>query len=225
MEHVQTTDNEITIRFAGKAVKIVLDDTSDHIQRQIACSMNFYEQDLLEELFHRAMPEMQFIDVGANIGNHTLFLSGIAGMRGYAFEPFLPNYNRLIKNISHNSLYDKVTTMNVAVGAEEGTANQSLSSSTNTGQVSYTKSESGIKMISLDSMNIERVDFLKIDVEGYEVAVIAGAKEMIRLHRPLIICEASTPRDYKEVCDTLAPLKYLPTRRYCVTPTYLFEHQ
>lgn len=222
-----TTDIEIApdvIKFSGGSVKVLLDSPEDHIQRHIKQTKEFYEIDLLGELFHRALPGMQFIDVGANIGNHSLFLSGIVGLKGYAFEPSRDNYHRLSRNIDINKLSDKVIAINAAVGAENGYAELISSGNNNTGQAKFVKSASGVEMVSLDNMTFERVDFLKIDVEGYEVKVIEGAARTIELHRPLLICEASSYEEYYEVKNLLNSLSYVPTRRYCVTPTYLFEY-
>lgn len=215
--------NPSIIKFSGSSVKMILDDPGDHIQRQILRNNTFYEIDLLRELYHRALPGMRFIDIGANIGNHSLFLSGIAGLSGYAFEPFLDNYNRLVRNIEINNLSKKVMSVNAAVGSKKGFSNLVSDVGGNTGQAKFVSADSGVEMISLDDMDFERVDILKIDVEGYEIEVIKGAVKTISYHHPLLVCEASTLKDYECIVGALDPLGYVPTRRYCVTPTYIFE--
>lgn len=59
----------------------------------------------------------------------------------------------------------------------------------------------------LDAYTLTNVDFIKIDVEGHELAVVEGALETIRRHRPILLIEAS-PATLKPLCDRLSPLGY-----------------
>ncbi|HAD26822.1 MAG TPA: hypothetical protein DCF61_13900, partial [Alphaproteobacteria bacterium] len=79
---------------AGKTIKLHLPDRSDHIQRSIALTNNFYECGMLHDMRERAkllqgtastIPVA--IDVGANIGNHTIFLATQTDMPVIALEP------------------------------------------------------------------------------------------------------------------------------------------
>lgn len=213
----------VKLKFAGRSCDIIIDAPEDHVQKSILSENNFYELDLLTDLYHRALPGMQFLDVGANVGNHSLFLSAIAGLEGYAFEPFAENFARLKRNLDENCLSDQVRAFPVAVGAAEGHVKLESSSDENTGQVRAVPAEEGVEMIALDDMEFQRIDILKIDTEGGELDVLKGAVNTLARHRPLIAAEAATAPEFQELAAFLAALGYRPKRRYCFTPTYLFE--
>ena len=225
---VRNTDNPepvlVKVKGHGKSVHFQIDAPSDHIQASIVRSNRFYELDLLDEIFHRTLPGMRFVDVGANIGNHTLFCSGIAGMEGTAFEPYEPNFLRLRENIKINELDGMVEIRNIALGKSAGRAKCAQVDENNTGTVSFIESSEGeIDMIALDDLVLREFHFLKIDVEGSEIDVLKGARMTLRKFRPLIICEAQSEDRFIELKELLQGYMYQPTRRFCVTPTYLFE--
>lgn len=211
----------------GKSVQFHIDTPTDYIQSSISRSEQFYELDLLNEVFHRTLPGMRFVDVGANIGNHTLFFSGIAGMEGTAIEPYEPNFRRLENNIKINDLDHKVEIHNIVLGENAGHAICSHIDKTNTGTVSFSEtsesSEGRVDMVSLDGLKLEEFHFLKIDVEGMEIDVLRGARAILSKFRPLIFCEAQSQCAFMELRNFLQRYNYQPTRRFCVTPTYMFE--
>ncbi len=215
----------IKVKGHGKSVQFHIDAPTDYIQASILRSEQFYEVDLLDEVFHRTMPGMRFVDVGANIGNHTLFFSGIAGMAGTAIEPYEPNFRRLENNIKINDLDRRVEIRNIALGRKAGHAICNQIDEKNTGKASFSESSEGtVDMVTLDELTLEEFHFLKIDVEGMEIDVLEGARQTLSKFRPLIFCEAQSQCAYMELRKFLQGYKYQPTRRFCVTPTYMFEH-
>ena len=67
------------------------------------------------------------------------------------------------------------------------------------------------------------IDILKIDIEGFEVECLQGARNTLARCNPLIVAEAIGPEDFDAQCRHLAPFGYVPVRRFNVTPTYLYE--
>lgn len=214
----------VHLKAHGRSVSFCIDDPSDHIQRVISQTQSFYEQDLLDAVFHRVLPGMRFVDVGANIGNHTLFFSGILGMEGVSVEPFGPNFQRLQENIKLNTLVDKVQALNICLGAEPGHAAMNKLDEANTGMATYSTNEDGAVTVQpLDALDVGPFHLLKIDVEGMEEEVLRGCGNSLSTFKPLVFCEAQEKEDFWAVKTILDSYGYRPTRRYCITPTYLFE--
>ncbi len=77
-----------------------------------------------------------------------------------------------------------------------------------------------VQAISIDSLELPRLDLLKIDVEGMEMSVLAGAQQTVGRHLPIIIVERLKTQE-AELDALLAPHGY---RRYRVGPNILAVH-
>ena len=133
-------------------------------------------------------PGMRIVDVGANIGYYTLLLKRFTGASGsvIAIEPSPENVPELRLNVECNKLQN-VQILEAAVGARAGAV--SLLKGINSGVVSRDKGSYEVPIRFLDEILTERVDMLKIDVEGYEGFVLEGARTIIKRDRPLIFLE------------------------------------
>lgn len=141
------------------------------------------------------------VDVGANSGEYTL-LFALYAPRGhvYAFEPAYPVYPRLQANVKLNAV-PHVTTEQAAVGAEDGTCTFYVDRSReNTGLSSLSREtwrgqgrleEVRVRCLKLDTYfaRAERVDLIKIDVEGHELDVLVGASHTLRTMSPVVVFE------------------------------------
>lgn len=124
------------------------------------------------------------IDVGAFIGDHTIFYLDCVGKYGLvvAIEPNPDAYACLIHNCP------TALCINTCVGKEKGFA--TLEMQDNVG-ASYAKiSKDGISMHTLDSL-MTTCDFLKIDAEGFEPDVLVGAKNLLKSARPVLFVEVN----------------------------------
>ncbi len=217
---------QVSCRFAGRNVFFDLDDSDDHIANEIRKSKTFYEIDLLTEMFHRAMPGDVFIDVGAHIGNHSLFLAGIAGLQGIAIEPNISCFRQLANNIEINNLLGQMQLINASVGGKSGRCNVVVVDDHNSGMSRIEEDHDGtVPIITIDSLQLDRLDILKIDVEGYEMEVLRGARSALLRHKPLVVIEAMDSEAFSERKDWLREVGYMPKLRFCVTPTYIFTHR
>jgi len=216
----------IDVKFAGVHATLSDEDTADHIIKTIAETGRFYEEKLLAELYHRAMPDWFFVDVGAHIGNHSVFLGKILGLCGIALEPNPASFKKLCFNLSENGLDNQVGALKLAAGELSGRGNvKPPSKLNNSGMTRIVSSEDGPVVIqSLDSLQLGRLDLLKLDVEGSEVRCIKGARSTLLRHKPLLVIEASNTSNFLDIRALLAPIGYNPIRRFNSTPTYLFEH-
>lgn len=135
------------------------------------------------------------VDVGANVGHVGLLLSDAVDPKNiFAFEPTKITFNRLKENWKLNN-FPLDGLVEAAVGDQVGVVSFPDSADPNTmNSISAAQTASKtreIKIVTLDSCRTmwqsRKVGFLKIDVEGHEPAVFAGAKEMLRGDRPKLI--------------------------------------
>lgn len=209
--------------FEGRSVLFDLDAPDDHIQRFIATHKRLYEDDLCRFLYHAGLPGMTLLDIGANIGNHTLLWSGIVGNRTIAVECEPGNLRRLARNIELNGIEDKVRILPVAAFRRSAEGNVVVDNPANSGKARVEIAAGGtVALRAMDDVVDEPVHVIKVDVEGLEVDVLMGARQLIERHRPLIVVEGSTADDYAAIRDLLAASDYAAAKRFCWTPSYLF---
>ena len=185
------------LRYEGHQAKFLLDDPLDEVQRHIV-EGQFYE---LEQLvYHRSLIPRhgRILDVGANIGNHTIFYALICRAElVVAVEPNKRASDLLQETIRLNAMEKSVElAAGMALGDVEGwgVLDQQEALHHNLGGVSIKAAgaeEGGrIPIRTGDAILKGRsVDFVKIDVEGNELAVLAGLKATIDIYRPNIAVE------------------------------------
>jgi FkbM family methyltransferase len=144
--------------------------------------------------------EMVVVDTGANIGYLTLHFARACPLGCvFAFEPDSDSYRDLQRNLALNS-FRNIKTFSLALGDQSGTAalykiyprnpgaNRILS-----GEPEEVYKSEMITVVKMDdiaeSVGIQRIDVWKIDVEGYEMAVLQGGAESIRKWRPILFVE------------------------------------
>jgi len=136
-----------------------------------------------------------FIDVGANVGHYSLIASGVKRCKSIAIEPIPDTFAKLQRNLELNNLKNLVESKNLAVGKEKGKLYFSKDKGTmNKVVTDEYKKKLAIEVEKLDNILSDFKDynqvFLKIDVEGYELHVFKGAKNVLRNPKVnVIICE------------------------------------
>jgi len=151
------------------------------------------------------------LDIGANIGVHALFFSGLAGARGrvHAFEAQRIVFQMLMGNLALNSI-ENVHGHCMALGKAPGTlklppvdynrpwnfggmglmkANPDPQFAPGSPESAAADRNETIPLATLDSLKFERVDFIKLDVEGMEEDVLRGAARSLDVCRPLMQVE------------------------------------
>jgi len=140
------------------------------------------------------------VDGGAYIGTHTLAFSRFVGPSGQvvSFEPRLEVFRLLQANVEEVNRLDNVRLLECALGEHPGSLELSPLASdaelANPGGQSVTDrhgaaSAYAVAVVTLDALDLERLDFLKLDVEGAEASVIAGARQTIARHHPFVFVE------------------------------------
>ncbi|MEA2901554.1 MAG: hypothetical protein QOH36_1441 [Actinomycetota bacterium] len=152
-------------------------------------------------------PDAVCLDVGANIGLYSLGLSHLAPQgKVYAFEPSPNAYGHLQANLATNGAAN-VDACNLAVGDSVGTVRfhdfsffsagsfssdeGSLLSSESYGSESFEAATTTLDDFVADR-GLDRVDFVKVDVEGAEMSVLAGAEKTLATYRPATVLEFNT---------------------------------
>jgi FkbM family methyltransferase len=133
-------------------------------------------------------PGMKVVDVGANIGYYLLLVESLVGPGGTVacFEPEPDNVAELRRNVEANRL-ENVRVFPVAVGNANGTV--ALRSGINSGVTADGSGDLRVPICRLDDVLTSPVDFIKVDVEGYEGQVLKGAELILRRHRPALFIE------------------------------------
>ncbi|MBX3241466.1 MAG: FkbM family methyltransferase [Chitinophagaceae bacterium] len=223
----------------------------DHIQQQLFW-YGFYEKELVLVLDRLIEKNCVFVDVGANIGYHTLVSAARASYgHVYAFEPVKNMFERTNRNIALNRL-DNVTTYHLALGNTSGKEKIYVSANDNTGMSGLAKAgnfSGQIEEVSITTLDewiqenrIEKIDILKIDVEGFDYKVLSGFEKNIERFKPIVIIEViaaqlfrfgSTPADIYNFLESrgykafiaAVPLTLRPVKSGAENDCVVFLHQ
>jgi FkbM family methyltransferase len=173
-----------------------------------------FSQGELDIFMQIISPGAIVLDVGANIGAHTVPLAQLVGIGGavVAFEPQPVLHQILCANLVLNSI-PNVITYAMALGNCEGECKIPLfdySQPLNFGGVAMDLVEEGesVPLGKLDTFKLERVDFIKLDVEGFESKVLEGAAETIERCRPIMYIENDRAEKSAELIQRLFDMGY-----------------
>ena len=144
-------------------------------------------------LIHVLRDHDLFVDVGANVGSFTILAGVAVGACVIAFEPVPASFSRLDQNIRLNRMENRVTALNLAVGAAEG----DIPFTSDEGAMNHVappeERRSGnivVPISTLDStLGEQSPALMKIDVEGYETPALEGAAQTLQresLHSVII---------------------------------------
>jgi len=170
-----------------------------------------------------------FIDVGAHVGKYTIPAAKLVAPHGkvIALEPHPQNFALLLSNIKLNKLDEYVVPLQIAAWNREEIKPLYLKEEdSGTPSLMFMEETRGsitVQCMPLDrlirSLHVNRIDLVKIDVEGAEVHVLQGMKQIMLQHRPAIIVE-TFPMNLKKVLDILLQNGYkisiLDYYRLCV---------
>ena len=163
-------------------------------------------------------PGSAVLDIGANIGCHTVALSRLVGGSGvvFAYEPERNNFNTLAGNVALNNL-GNVYCFQKAVGSVGGTIavpELDLERTVNFGGLSLNEDYSSgvhypVPLTTLDESNFLRLDFVKMDIEGMERLALAGAEKTIATLRPVLYVEDDREDKSQALYDYIWSLDYV----------------
>ncbi len=218
-----TGEMEYPFKYADVSFQIVLNAQNGFIDNEIYWK-GVYEEDILLFLKTQLKKGDAYVDIGANIGQHALFASQLVGLTGrvYAFEPNINIYEQFNKSIRASNIQNiQLYNFGLANKDEQLTLHINPINKGGSSLVAYAenmeKMSVTIKNGDVVLKDVPRVDFVKIDVEGYEADVLEGLSELISRCRPKILLEF-TPIFYnkKNENDGLRILNFLIDKKYSV---------
>ena len=138
------------------------------------------------------------IECGCHIGTHTLLLASLCHTL-HGFEPMPKTYEILCKNVTANNIANTIL-YKKGVADKEGITQYSWIPDNNPGGSGLDNNPMGkpqwikstneyieVELVTIDALHFDKLDFIKIDVEGYEPLVINGAMNTIQQHKPVIV--------------------------------------
>jgi FkbM family methyltransferase len=194
-----------------------------------------FERETSETLRFFFARSATFIDVGANYGFYSMLAaSWNPTIQVVGFEPLLPIYEGLRRNIALNQLNGRVVCENLALSNQTARATLYVPEAegrdyeatgtlaTNSWQVRQGAPGHVVETVQFDDYEARhpmKVDLIKIDVEDFEADVLAGMPRIIKRDRPFIVCEI-LPRNKEHRNDrtrqVIESLNYVP---YWITPS------
>ncbi|WP_432457714.1 FkbM family methyltransferase [Cellulomonas iranensis] len=214
---------ELTVDGARYQVSVP-DAATDYIQGGLVRTATPYEHEMLRDMASRLAAGDVVVDVGANIGNHALYLAAVTGCDVVAYEPNDRLTTPLRRSVEVNGLSDRVRVRPVAVGERSGRASFAREMPTNLGGQSVEADCAGpLEVVRLDDEDLPPVAMVKIDVEGMELEVLAGAARLIEEHRPLVYVECRTRDDLIRIDRWAVAHRYVLCDEFNATPTFRLE--
>ena len=176
------------------------------------CWLGSYENEK-RELFERTITKGGIVyDVGANVGFYTLLAAVLTGPSGevVSFEPLPRNLELLRRHLSLNRILNAIV-IEAAVTETTGTTRFRATGDPSMTAVSK-NGELTVKTVALDRLiaakQLRPPSDIKIDVEGAEARVLAGAEHLLRTYHPRIFLSSHGAEIHRECCDRLAEWGY-----------------
>jgi FkbM family methyltransferase len=214
----------VEISADGCSYKLVLPNKdTDIIQNILAAGSAPHDHDMLRSMGRRLVKNDFVIDIGAKIGNHTLYLTGVKECNVAAFEPDTVLSDALMSSVKINGFDDKVGIYTVALGMEKGKGHFERVIPENFGAQRIETGSGEIRIEPLDKFDFpQKVKAIRIDVKGMELDVLKGGQAIILKDRPDIYIECQTQSCFMAVNSWLTENNYVYWDTFITTPTHLF---
>jgi FkbM family methyltransferase len=180
------------VNYAGKEIGINIYDAYEHVSEEISRESMFYEIEFLQYIENNHSTQSGIIDIGASIGNHSLFFSEFLEYDTiHSFEPHPHNFELLKKNMDGK----RAKLYQTALSEKKGEMVLYNSDSSNNGGFSLHHQPTSfvvydkIDVTALDSYKLKNISMIKIDVEGHEEEMLKGAVETIKKNHPIVFIE------------------------------------
>ena len=193
----ETSGKVVESRVAGRVVRFFVANPKDEIQRHHAAGI-FYEAEQLEAMAKFVDPQRVFLDIGANVGNHTLYASLILGVAKVVPFEVDPGASAILSiNVALNRCASVDTAyLGFGVASVDGPLAVSIRYADNLGGTQFARAATGaFTAIRPDGVVAHLpVGFVKIDVEGMEMEALSGLRETLSRWRPAMFIEIEDRR-------------------------------
>ena len=176
------------------------------------CWLGSYEPAKVELVARLTRPGMVAFDIGAHVGLYTILFSQLTGSTGrvVAFEPLPSNVQYLREHVRLNGLAN-VTIVQSAVAERQGRSRFTRTASTYTGHLAN-DGDIQVDQVGIDQLiaadSVPAPDLMKIDVEGAEEEVLAGASHALRTRKPIVLLSTHTQAAQARCCEILQNCGY-----------------
>jgi FkbM family methyltransferase len=204
-------DQELTVTRAGS--RWVL-NPADYTQREFFWLGEKDSWDVFH-VMRLVHPGAVILDIGANFGFYAVsFARALARCaRIIAFEPFPSTFRRLCANIALNGLDDVIQAHPLALSDRVGRARMWSRPDNSGASAVLDEGSTSVPATTLDTFSrdagLERLDFVKVDVEGHEEAVLRGASDVLARFRPVLLVEIDPPKLHRAQTSAERVLKLL----------------
>jgi FkbM family methyltransferase len=212
----------------GQSVRFLVTNPNDAIMK-FHYSGSFYEMEELALITRHYTGEGVFVDIGANVGNHSVYMSRFSGSpRIIPFEPNQAAISILKENLALNQCQNvDQRFLGIALAARKTRLKQVVPDPNNLGHTCYYEDASGeVSAVNGDALILnEQVEFIKIDVEGMEIDILSGLEQTIKRWRPTIFVEVWDNRlgSFVEWCERESYKLVERFRRYDAIQNYLIK--
>lgn len=221
----------------GKELRFFVQNPADWIQRH-HFKGELYENEELRLIQRHSEGARVFLDIGANVGNHAIFMAKVLNAeKVYAFEANPSTADILKLNILLNGASQTIDISYVGIGLGDklGHFQVEYPQINNIGAARLVEAEgreqtdaAKVMVCPLDSLNIGREpQFVKIDVEGMEISVLRGMEGTIRKFRPHMFIEVANTNAglFDEWVEKNDYVKVDSFRRYLENENFLIKHK
>jgi FkbM family methyltransferase len=193
-----TVYHPTTLNHKGKMFTLFLSPDNGFIDKHIFL-YGVYEPFMLDIINENLREGDTFVDIGANIGQHSMFAASIVQETGsvYSFEPIPRIYAQFMDSVHANHFDTIIHAQNVAIGTTDSKQDLYLKAE-NIGGSSLVDNDGATETVTISVRNgdtllshIPHITMVKIDVEGYEYEVLSGIQEVLKKHTPTILIEFS----------------------------------
>lgn len=214
----------ITVDGATYPVAVPNHET-DYIQGNLMRTGKPYEEGMLEWMAALLNPGDLVLDIGANIGNHTLYLAHVVGCSVIAFEPNGQLVEALRHSVEIGGVGKDVCVRSTALGRSPHRGRLHHVDEANLGGFQVIDDESGeITVVPLDDLGLTSpVAAMKVDVEGMELEVLDGAVATITRDRPHLFVEAMDKPRFDHIAAWMLDHDYVYQATFNATPTHAFR--
>jgi len=209
---------EVTLDVRGKDVTLQLDPRNRQFSSLYFSKYeNGYETLVARSIDFFLPDDGTFADLGSNWGYFPLLIASRRNFIGriHAFEPMPDTFLDLQQVIEQSGIEKWVSPHCLAVGSESGSVKMRKTRHSGLAHISRDGAGIDVQLTTIDSFNWDRLDVMKVDVEGHELAAFQGSEKTLESCQPVIIFENGID-DGK---DSLEPVRYLEERAYhCFRP-------
>lgn len=220
----------VTITENGISYQILCNNSMEHKRANTLIG----ERQVLRFLKNEIGLKDVFYDIGANIGTHSIFVAKCSdNIKVHSFEPENKNCTALLENIKYNKLTN-ITTHRIALGEERKKGSLFLYNEiSGEGRNSIIpiegKNTQSIDVWDLDSYiqykKLQLPNFIKIDVEGYELQVLNGMTATLQNAKPKLFIEIHADKLLQQFGNTNIVKEFLITHNYEVTDLNVLQRK